>query len=192
MSISINDFLNQQLPPGSLTVIAGRPGMGCTSLAKQLMSAERLPKEKHLGEIYQSQNRGALLLDVAQLRKEEAGQPVLDPPIYPVAVEVKTLAVELGLPAIVTCSLQREIETRTDKRPTLDDFLDAHGTEAASAADMIVLPYRSAYYEDEPWNTTDYSAELHVVKNTFGPVGTIHCRWMRNINQRNNSIFFYE
>jgi replicative DNA helicase len=192
MSMSINDFLNQQLPPGSLTVIAGRPGMGCTSLAKQLVSAEHLPKEKHLGEIYQSQNRGALLLDLSQSRKEEAGQPVLDPPIIPAVIEVKSLAERLGLPAIVTCSLQREIETRADKRPTWDDLLDAHGTEAASAADIIVLLYRSAYYEDELWNTTDYSAELHVVKNTFGPIGTIHCHWMRDINQRNNSIFFYE
>ena len=188
MSISMYDFLNQSLPPGSLTVIAGRPGMGCTSLAKQLMSADRLPKRRRLGEIYQSPNHGALLLDLAQSRKEEAGQPLLDPPLIPAINEVKALAAKLGLPAIVTCSLQREIEVRTNKRPTLDDFFDAHGVEAASAADTIVLLYRNAYYEDEPWNTTDYSAEIHVVKNAFGSVGMIHCCWARDPEQ--NGIFF--
>ena len=190
MWISIGDFLNQQLSPGSLTVIAGRPGMGCTSLATQLMSAERLPKERLPGVAYQSPNRGALLLDLAQSRKEEAGQPVLDPPIFPAITEVKALAEKLGLPAIVTCSLHREIEERTDKRPTMADFLDAHGAEAASVAETIVLLYREAYYEDEPWNTADFSAELHVVKNAFGPAGTIHCRWMGD--REHNGIFFYD
>ena len=190
MSISMYDFLNQQLPPGSLTVIAGRPGMGCTSLSKQLMSADRLPKERRPGIVYQSPNCGALLLDLAQSRKEEAGQPVLDPPIFPAVTVVKALAAKLGLPVIVTCSLHREIEERPDRRPTMDDFLDAHGAEAASVADTIVLLYREAYYEDEPWNTADFSAELHVVKNAFGPVGTIHCCWTRD--PEHNGIFFYD
>jgi replicative DNA helicase len=190
MSSSIYDFLNRQLPPGCLTVIAGQPGMGCTSLAKLLLSAERLPKERHIGEIYRSPNRGALLLDLAQARKEMAGQPVLDPPIFPAVTEVKTLAAKLGLPAIVTCSLHREIEDRADKRPTLDDFFAAHGKEAASAADTIVLLYREAYYEDEPWNATDFSAEIHVVKNTFGPVGMVRCNWLRD--PEHDGIFFYE
>ena len=190
MSISIYDFLNQQLPPGSLTVIAGRPGMGCTSLAKQLMSADRLPKKRRIGEIYRSPNRGALLLDLAQARKEMVGHSVLDPPIYPVATEVKNLAAKLGLPAIVTCSLHREIEDRADKKPTLADFLAAHGAEAASAADTIVLLYREAYYEDEPWNTTDFSAEIDVVKSVYGPIGWIRCCWVRD--PEHSGIFFYD
>ena len=187
---SIGDFLNRQLPPGCLTVIAGRPGMGCTSLAKQLMSADRLPKKRRIGEIYRNPNRGALLLDLAQARKEMAGHSVLDPPIYPVATEVKNLAAKLGVPAIVTCSLPREIEEQADKKPTLDDFLAAHGAEAASAADTIVLLYRNAYYEDESWNTTDFSAEIAVVKNGFGSVGRIRCCWARDPDH--NGIFFYD
>lgn len=190
MSSSIYDFLNRQLPPGCLTVIAGRPWMGCTSLAKQLLSAERLPKERHIGEIYRSPNRGVLLLNLEQTRKEEAGHLVLDPPIDSVVTEVKSLAAKLGLPAIVTCSLHREIEDRVDKRPTPDDFFAAHGTEAASAADTIVLLYRNAYYEDEPWNTTDFSAEIDVVKNAFGPVGRIRCNWARD--PEHSGIFFYD
>ena len=190
MSSSIYDFLNRQLPPGCLTVIAGQPGMGCTSLAKQLMSADRLPKKRRIGEIYRSPNRGVLLLNLEQTRKEEAGHPVLDPPIDPVVTEVKGLAAKLGLPAIVTCSLHCEIEDRADKKPTLDDFLAAHGAEAASAADTIVLLYRNAYYEDEPWNTTDFSAEIDVVKNAFGPVGRIRCNWARD--PEHSGIFFYD
>ena len=191
MSISINDFLNMQLPPGSLTVIAGRPGEGCTSLAKQLMSAERLPKERHLGEIYQSQNQGALLLDLSQSRKEEAGQPVLDPPIIPAVIEVKSLAERLGLPAIVTCSLHREIEEVEDALLTIRAFLKAHGAEAAMTADMIVLLHRDAYYAGELWNTTDFSAKIHIVKNILaGPRGTIHCRWMRD--PEHHGILFCE
>lgn len=190
MWISIGDFLNRPLPPGSLTVIAGQPAMGCTSLAKQLMSAERLPKKMQTGVVYRSPNRGALLLDLAQTCKDEAGQSVLDPPVYSAAAEAKVLAAKLGLPAIVTCSLPYEIEDRTDARPTMDDFLAAHGAEAVSLADQIVLLYRDAYYNSELWNTTDYSSEIYVVKNAFGPMGTIHCRWMRD--PEHNGILFYE
>ena len=190
MWISIGDFLNQPLPPGSLTVIAGRPAMGCTSLAKQLMAAERLPQEMQIGVVYRSPNHGALLLDLAQTCRNEAGQSVLDPPIYPASAEIKALAAKLGLPTIVTCSLPYEIEDRTDARPTMDDFFAAHGSEAVSLADQIVLLYRDAYYNSELWNTTDYSSELYVVKNAFGPMGTIHCRWMRD--PEHNGILFYE
>ena len=189
MRISIDEFLNQVLPPGSLTVIAGRPAMGCTSLAKQLLSADRLPKEMRIGVPYRSPNRGALLLDVAQTRKEEEGQTTLDPPIYPAASEIKDFAKKLGLPAIATCSLQREIKSRADARPTMDDFLEAHG-DAAAIADQIVLLYRDAYYNGGLVNATDFSAEIYVVKNTFGPTGTISCRWMRD--PEHNGIFFYE
>ena len=166
------NFWYHPLPPGSLTIIAGRPGMGCTSLARQFL----LDK--------------CLLLDLAQLRKEESGQPVLEPPVFPTVTEVKALAVKLGVPAIVTCSLQREIEERPDARPAIEDFLDAHGTEAVSSADTIVLLYRAAYYEEEPWKSADFSAEIYVVKNAFGPTGTIYCRWMRDLEHR--GILFYE
>lgn len=190
MWISIGDFLNQQLPAGSLTIIAGRPAMGCTSLARQLMSSERLPKVRRAGVTYECQNHGGLLLDLAQSRREESGVPVLDPPIYPAVMEAKALAARLNLPVIVTCSLQREIEERPDARPTLEDFIDAHGREAASAADMIVLLYRDAYYKEEVWNITDYSAEIYVVKNSFGNAGTIHCRWVQD--PEHNGILFCE
>ena len=166
------DYVNQPLPPSSLTIIAGRPGMGCSSLAKQFLSDQ------------------GLLLDLAQLRKEEAGQPVLDPPIFPAVTEVKALAAKLDVPAIVTCSLHREIENRSDVRPTLEDFVEAHGASAAETADTIILLYRAAYYEDEPWNSADFSAEIRVVKNAFGPTGTIYCRWMRDLEHR--GILFYE
>ena len=136
--------------------------MGCSSLAKQFLSDK------------------GLLLDLTQLRKAKAGQPVLAPPVFPAVTEAKALASKLGLPAIVTCSLQREIEERADARPSLEDFVEAHGTSAAETADAIVLLYRNAYYEPEPWNTTDFSAEIRVVKNAFGPTGAIHCRWMRD------------
>jgi replicative DNA helicase len=190
MRTSICDFLNQPLPPGSLTIFAGRPGMGCTSLAKQILSAERLPKERRIGVAYRSPNRGALLLDLAQSRKKEAGQFVLDPPVYPAVSKVKTLAAELGLPAIVTCSLQREIEDRPDARPTMDDFLAAQGAETVSSADTVVLLYRDAYYKEQLWNASDFSAEIHVVKNAFGSTGVIRCRWMRD--PEHNGIFFYD
>ena len=146
--------------------------MGCSSLAKQFLSDK------------------GLLFDLAQLRKAKAGQFVLDPPVFPAVTEAKALAAKLGLPAIVTCSLQREIENRSDARPVLEDFVEAHGTAAVETADMILLIYRNAYYNGELWNATDFSAEINVVKNAFGATGIIHCRWMRDPEHK--GIYFYD
>lgn len=88
-----------------------------------------------------------------------------------------------NLAYIVMCQLNRNLESRDDKRPQLSD-LRASGSIEERAKFVIGL-YRGAYYSDEPIEGIDYRAgatppsheefqstiKLCVLKNSTGPDG---------------------
>jgi len=68
-----------------------------------------------------------------------------------VAIGVKDLADELGVPLVVLLQLNRQVESRDDKRPQLSDLRDSGAWE--ENADGVIGVYRDAYYaqrETEP------------------------------------------
>lgn len=101
------------------------------------------------------------------------------------ALAGKTLAKELGVAMVMLAQLNRGVEGREDKRPTMADLRQSGNIE--EHADCVGLLYRPAYYLEK---TAKYKAydpdaveemaaikhdfELIIDKNRLGPTGTRH------------------
>ena len=93
---ALDNALNGGLRPGSLTLVAGRPGMGKTSFLKQIA------KVTEFGSI--------LFVDHENAEQKVAGETW------------KELALKLQIPVLVTVKVPRDCETREDKRPRFSDL----------------------------------------------------------------------
>lgn len=90
--------------------------------------------------------------------------------------ELKAIAKQVGAPVIALCQVNRNTESRQDKRPTLADLNWSGAIE--QIADFICLLYRDAYYkerssdEDEQMEARrcQNAIELLVHKNRSGPI----------------------
>ncbi|MGB9846163.1 MAG: DnaB-like helicase C-terminal domain-containing protein, partial [Desulfotomaculales bacterium] len=63
--------------------------------------------------------------------------------------------------------LSREVENRTNKRPTLSDLRGSGAIE--QDADTVLFLYREKYYRP----SADDTAEIILAKQREGPVGTV-------------------
>ena len=85
-----------------------------------------------------------------------------------VAQGLKNLARDLDVPVVALAQLNRGIEGRADKAPTLADLRESGGIEAA--ADVVLLMHRAT--SSERGDVTDL--QLTVAKNRHGPQSLIH------------------
>ena len=93
---------------------------------------------------------------------------------------LKTLAMELQLPVILTSQLNKEIDFRVDKRPKISDLL--HMGALGDDADLILFLYRhEIYYRDEVlYQDRDNllgMAEVIIGKHRNGPLGSVRIRF---------------
>lgn len=107
---------------------------------------------------------------------------------------LKNLAKDLSVPIVLLCQLNRAVEGRDNKRPTMSDLRDSGAIE--QDADVVMFIYREEYYlanakpETSKYkgkdSDVDYlsalqeakgKAELIVSKNRHGKLGTVHLNW---------------
>jgi replicative DNA helicase len=102
-----------------------------------------------------------------------------------VSARLADLAKRLDCPVLALAQLNRSVESRDDKRPTLADLRESGAIE--QDADAVIFCYRDAYYlerqscrrvEDEAGRLTEFAEcqnrlELIVAKNRQGPIGTV-------------------
>lgn len=85
---------------------------------------------------------------------------------------LKNLARILRIPILTLCQLNREVETRQDKRPQLSDLRDTGALE--QDADGVIFLYREDYYADRDSVDPNVPSVLDVdlAKNRHGGVGS--------------------
>lgn len=94
-----------------------------------------------------------------------------------IALSAKTMAKRLGVAVVLLAQLNRAVEGREDKRPTMAD-LRASG-EIEEHADVVALLYRPAYYlSGDPIAAHDerHKMEILIGKNRLGPTRS-HTLW---------------
>ena len=107
---------------------------------------------------------GLLQISWGHKRHEEIGR---------ISGEAKALAVELDLAFVALVQINREPESRNDKRPLLSDLRDSGSLE--QDPDVVGLLFRPVYY-DPAFCPRDL-AELNIAKNRDGPTGVIRVKF---------------
>ena len=92
--------------------------------------------------------------------------------IQEITREFKAVAKALKLTFILVSQLNRQAETRGDKRPTMADLRESGAIE--QDADVILMPYRDEYYDKDSY-LKGYT-ELLIRKQRNGDTGTVPLR----------------
>lgn len=139
----------------------------------ELISKSRRLKMKH--------NIGMIVIDYLQLivhdyKNKGANESAV---IGGTVNSLKALAKELNLPVIVLCQLNREVENKGDKRPSLVN-LRASG-EIEQTADVVVFVHRPEYYKEPSWESN--VGELLIRKNRNGRIDDLKFRHTPNLSR---------
>lgn len=109
---------------------------------------------------------GCVVIDYIQLVQAKASNRTLE--VGQVTSKLKVLAKELAVPVVALSQLNRAVETRQDKRPTMADLRESGNIE--QDADLIMFLYRDEYYNPE--SPEKGVAEFIVPKNRHGATAT--------------------
>jgi len=112
-----------------------------------------------------------IVVDYLQLMRQRAGSRLEE--VSEISRGLKAIAKEFECPVIAVCQLNRNVESRPDKRPQLSDLRESGQIE--QDADVVLMCYREAYYSAEA--AMQEYGEIFVRKNKDGPVAEALLRW---------------
>jgi replicative DNA helicase len=105
---------------------------------------------------------------------------------------LRATARELQIPVVLLCQLNRGVEGREDKRPTLSDLKESGEIEQDS--DVVLMLYREEYYCDVCADNGycdkghEHTALLIIRKQRKGPIGTCRLVWHAEYTMFNDLV----
>ncbi|EJP83808.1 replicative DNA helicase [Bacillus cereus] len=94
--------------------------------------------------------------------------------------QLKEIQKEHGVPIMLIAQLNRSIEGKQDKSPTMADIRESGSIE--EIADLIIFPHRPAYFNREQQEEEIHDVELIIAKNRNGFVGTLPFHFVKKTN----------
>jgi replicative DNA helicase len=120
-------------------------------------------------------NLGVIIVDYIQLMTGRSDRESRQVEVSEISRNLKILARELETPVIALAQLNRQLETRQDKRPMLADLRESGSIE--QDADVVLFLYRDEVYNPENVETQGI-AEVIVSKHRSGPTGNVRLAWL--------------
>ena len=91
--------------------------------------------------------------------------------VHEALISLKHNSLHYDCPIVITATVKREIESRNDRRPTLDDFKSIDGKD--NCIDEVIMLYRDSYYDTFNTKTCNPQIELIIEKHSKIGVKTI-------------------
>jgi replicative DNA helicase len=129
---------------------------------------------------YSMENIDLIIVDYLQLIKTKNKYQMRYQELADIANSLKFLSKDLDIPIIALAQVNREVEKKADKRPTLSDLRESGDIEAT--ADVVMFIHREDYYKKEN-NIDDSVAEIIVAKNRNGESGVIKLNFNKRIQK---------
>ncbi|MBM4207974.1 MAG: replicative DNA helicase [Gammaproteobacteria bacterium] len=130
---------------------------------------------------------GLIVLDYLQLMQSPSSGDNRVQQISDISRGLKALAKELNVPVVALSQLNRNLESRPNKRPMMSDLRESGAIE--QDADLIIFVYRDEVYnEDSPDKGI---AEVIVGKQRNGPLGTVRLTFLGQYTRFENYAGHY-
>ncbi|OFW66981.1 MAG: replicative DNA helicase [Actinobacteria bacterium RBG_16_68_21] len=124
-----------------------------------------------------------VVVDYLQLMQGPRAAENRQQEIADISRSMKNLARELQVPVIAVSQLNRQLESRENKRPRLGDLRESGAIE--QDADVVLFIYRDDYYDAGNPETMGI-AEVEIAKHRAGARGTIKLGFAAEFNRFNN------